>query len=151
MASSYIKKIAPYLSGAVFLIAADRFFKALAMNYFQEIEFELVGSIFKFNLAANKFIAFSLPVTGMILIVINSIIILTLFYYIFFSLSLHDVRAGALTIILFGAASNMFDRLKFGYVVDYLDLKYFTVFNIADMMIVGGALGLILIYYNKNG
>ena len=51
-----------------------------------------------------------------------------------------------LTFIIFGAISNMLDRLKYGFVIDYLDLKYFTVFNMADVMIVGGVLGIILIF-----
>ena len=49
-----------------------------------------------------------------------------------------------LTTILFGAISNILDRFSYGYVVDYLELKYFTVFNLADMMISGGVIVLLL-------
>jgi signal peptidase II len=45
-----------------------------------------------------------------------------------------------LTFIIFGAISNILDRLIYGYVIDYLELKYFTVFNLADVMISGGAI-----------
>ena len=50
--------------------------------------------------------------------------------------------------IIMGAASNLFDRLKYGYVIDYLDLKYFTVFNLADAMIIFGV-AILLISANK--
>ncbi len=55
-----------------------------------------------------------------------------------------------LTFIIFGAMSNLLDRLKYGCVICYLDLKYFTVFNLADIMIVGGALWLLILITTKN-
>ena len=57
--------------------------------------------------------------------------------------------AGCLTILLFGAISNIIDRIRLGFVIDYIDLKYFTIFNIADIMIVG-SIGLLIITNIKN-
>ena len=48
----------------------------------------------------------------------------------------------SLTLIIVGAISNLIDRLRYGYVVDYIDVKFFSVFNIADSMI---TIGIILI------
>jgi lipoprotein signal peptidase len=45
--------------------------------------------------------------------------------------------------IILGATSNLADRFQYGYVIDYFDLKYFTVFNLADVLIVGGTIGLL--------
>lgn len=42
-----------------------------------------------------------------------------------------------------GAAGNVVDRLKTGYVVDFFDFRIWPVFNVADMAIVGGV-GLIV-------
>jgi len=38
-----------------------------------------------------------------------------------------------------GALGNITDRLRFGYVVDYLDVHVWPVFNLADAVIVAGA------------
>ncbi len=38
-----------------------------------------------------------------------------------------------------GALGNVTDRLRFGYVVDYLDVHVWPVFNLADAAIVAGA------------
>jgi signal peptidase II len=38
-----------------------------------------------------------------------------------------------------GALGNATDRLRFGYVVDYLDVHVWPVFNLADAAIVAGA------------
>lgn len=47
-------------------------------------------------------------------------------------------RSAALTFILAGASSNLLDRLRWGHVVDYIDVPWFTVFNLADAMITIG-------------
>lgn len=54
--------------------------------------------------------------------------------------------------ILGGALGNLIDRIRLGYVIDYIDLHFWPVFNIADIMIVAGA-GLMVVGYlqdNKN-
>lgn len=60
-----------------------------------------------------------------------------------------DWKAGAgLALILGGAASNLLDRIRFGEVVDFLDVYYrgyhWYTFNVADAAIVVGAFLLIL-------
>jgi signal peptidase II len=42
-------------------------------------------------------------------------------------------------LIVGGALGNVTDRLRFGYVVDYLDVHVWPVFNLADAAIVVGA------------
>jgi signal peptidase II len=49
----------------------------------------------------------------------------------------------ALFLAFLGAFSNLYDRLHYGYVIDYFDLKYFTVFNLSDVMIIIGIFGVI--------
>ena len=54
----------------------------------------------------------------------------------------------ALVLILAGAVGNLIDRIRVGYVVDFIELYYgawrFPAFNVADMVIFLGALILIL-------
>ena len=54
----------------------------------------------------------------------------------------------ALVLILAGAIGNLIDRIRVGYVVDFIELYYgawrFPAFNVADMAIFLGALMLIL-------
>jgi signal peptidase II len=49
-------------------------------------------------------------------------------------------------LFLGGTLSNMFDRLRFGFVIDYLDFRIWPVFNIADSAITVG-IAFIIIYY----
>jgi signal peptidase II len=57
-----------------------------------------------------------------------------------------DIRclSAGLIFILSGAISNIIDRLYFGCITDFIDLKFWPVFNLADSFIVIGAI-LILI------
>ena len=50
--------------------------------------------------------------------------------------SLHE-RLGV-TLILAGALGNASDRLVRGYVVDFIHLAHWPVFNVADMLVVAG-------------
>jgi signal peptidase II len=58
---------------------------------------------------------------------------------------------GALGLQLGGAVGNLIDRLRLGYVVDFIDFKFWPVFNLADSAIVIGvlALGLIIVYEER--
>jgi signal peptidase II len=57
--------------------------------------------------------------------------------------------AWGLALVLGGALGNIFDRIRYGYVVDFLDLHFgtwkpFLVFNVADAAITVGVLLLLL-------
>lgn len=46
----------------------------------------------------------------------------------------------SLGLILAGAVGNLIDRLRFGYVIDFLDFRIWPVFNLADSAITVGAI-----------
>jgi len=59
------------------------------------------------------------------------------------------VRWG-LGFVLGGAAANVVERVRFGYVIDYLDVHVWPVFNLADSAIVVGA-GLLVLALLRGG
>lgn len=64
--------------------------------------------------------------------------------YLYYRLKSEDrLSAWALSLILSGAAGNLIDRVRFGYVIDFLDFYqvqwgHWPAFNVADMAIVTG-------------
>ena len=50
----------------------------------------------------------------------------------------------ALGFLLAGALGNMIDRVSFGYVIDFIDLRFWPVFNLADIVINVGV-GMLLV------
>ncbi len=140
-----LKNIAIILLVAIFFVA-DRFLKILALTRADNNPIPLLGKFFSFNFTANHYMAFSLPLGGQVLNILIIVAILLLLSFIFYlTLNKNEQKPLILplTIILIGAISNILDRVSNGYVIDYLDLHYFTVFNLADVMISLGTLFII--------
>ena len=55
----------------------------------------------------------------------------------------------ALAILAGGATGNLVDRIFRGYVVDYLDVGFWPVFNLADVAIVLSCAGLVFLTWKK--
>lgn len=129
--------IAVFLS----LFLLDRLLKRAALSGFK---MEFAPGALTFDLFRNSGIAFSLPFSGP-LVWILSVGILA-------AISLMAARefrarryglAGAFGLFLFGACSNLFDRVVYGFTVDYFIFFGRSAVNIADGMIVSGALWLL--------
>ncbi|MGN0162210.1 MAG: signal peptidase II [Candidatus Ornithomonoglobus sp.] len=58
----------------------------------------------------------------------------------------HTMGCIALVLLFSGALGNAIDRVAYGFVVDFISIKWFSfpVFNIADMAIVGGAIAAVI-------
>lgn len=147
MLLKYVKRTTVFYLAVVFLLVCDRFLKSLASSGFSV---DLLGNFFKFSFVKNYYIAFSLPLSGLFLnCLIVLIIICLIYYFIFLAKKPAWFEAGFVLMIVFGAASNLFDRVKLGYVVDYLSLQYFTIFNLADVIIFSGVVGLLWLEMKK--
>ena len=150
------KKTVIFIIFAVFFVALDRFMEALCLHGYFDQPVPIVGNVFSLNYVKNYYIAFSLPFSGPILTALIGIIILILLVYLiktFFSPNFQSQVSSfqiSLTTLIIGAILNFTDRIKFGFVIDYFYLKYFTIFNLADIMIVGGVIGLLILSFKKN-
>lgn len=143
------KKMTAVSLAVIFFAAMDRFFKILAFNN-QASQVNLAGDVLKFSYKSNYYIAFSLPLAGVWLNAVIILIILSLIFYLLKAIiNSNQVTALCLFAVAVGAVSNLFDRLAYGYVIDYLDLKHFTVFNLADIMIMTGIICLLFTKSNK--
>jgi signal peptidase II len=146
ISSQNIKKIAWLIAGAIFFIT-DRYLKDLAITTNQS--HKILGDILSFNFIPNYNIAFSLPLKGPWLVIIISLIIMAIIIYLL-SFKLKNSEKISFFLILLGAISNLVDRLQYGYVIDYFDLKWFTIFNLADVLITLGTLILIISLFKKS-
>lgn len=148
-----MKDIAVALVIAIFF-SADRWLKSLALSWQDRPPRSLISSWLDFGFAANEQIAFSLPLGGAWLNYLLGAIIISLSAYLIRLIkrhSQHRQEIYLLSAVIAGALSNLLDRWRHGYVIDYLDLRYFTIFNLADIMISLGVIGLIYLVFKKSG
>lgn len=137
--------IAIALAIAMFFIS-DQTLKYLARNLQPQEIIPLLTGLFDFRFTPNYYIAFSIPLNGYLLNLSIIAMIVGLLIYLLYLIrkKKNSFDIICLSIMISGAISNLIDRLSYGYVIDYLYLSNFTVFNLADMMISIGALALII-------
>ncbi len=80
-------------------------------------------------------------------LIIGAVLLLLVFFF-FRSFKKKDfILTLGFSLIILAGFSNFFDRLYFGYVIDWLRIFILpiSIFNVADMMIIGGIICLILV------
>jgi len=122
------------------LFVVDRLLKATALS---GLSFSLIGKAVRFTLFKNGGIAFSLPLSGPVVWIVTALILAAVL-----SSAWKDWKLGikanftAYTLFALGAASNLIDRVAYGYTDDYLIFFSRSAVNLADGMILAGALWL---------
>jgi signal peptidase II len=154
-----LKKVLPWFAVAAAIIAADRVTKLLALEAFAPGERLQVTGFFNLVLVFNKGAAFSFlagasgwqtPIFATISTVAAVVISVLIVRH-----SGNRMLCAALALMLGGALGNLWDRLEWGHVVDFLDFHHrfleplfreghFPAFNVADSAITVGATLLIL-------
>ncbi len=145
-----------FLLFIIFLFAIDRASKI----YFREKllpgeSLKVLGNWLRFTLVRNKGAAFGFFQNKVLLLVILSLAVLSFFLYTFMHLSTEsNLLKLSFSLIIGGAIGNLYDRISYGYVVDFIDVdipdiipKYprWPVFNLADSFITIGVF-LMIIY-----
>jgi len=127
-----IKKRGIYAVFFIFLIFLDRLTKTIFLNK----HFSII------NYAENKGIIFGLFFGNTFLIIISIIILVILAY--FFLKEKFKKNIG-LILVISGIFSNLIDRIFFKFTIDFIDLNFWPVFNLADVFII---IGIILLISN---
>jgi signal peptidase II len=132
-----------YLTAALVTII-DQLLKLAAQSFLPGQPVPLIG-IVKLSYTQNTGAAFSL-FTGFsgYLAVIGLVVAASIIYFQR-RLKFNDywLQFG-LAFILGGSLGNLLDRLLHGFVIDYIDLTYWPVFNLADVMINLGVLLIVI-------
>lgn len=143
-----MRRTAPFVLALVLTLALDRLLKFTAFKQsLLSMGETLHFGVLSFTPFLNNRLAFSLPLP-LAVIIILSFGIITLLTVYFFKLQNFPERL-ALLFIIAGALSNLFDRLAYHAVIDYLSVLPNGFFNIADLMIGGGIVALLLTTHNK--
>ena len=135
----YLKKIV-FFSLIIFVI--DQIIKLLiGFNFELNTSFVVIKDFFSISNVHNYGAAFSILYGNRIFLTIISIIaLLFVYYFMLKNKNLSKLDVSIYSLLIGGILGNLFDRIIYGYVVDFFDFKFFgydfPVFNIADICIV---------------
>lgn len=145
-----------FFLAALLVFALDQLSKFWIVNNFYPGEsVPFLGQILYLTYVRNPGAAFGLFAykTSFFIAISAIMVILTIISAFQIPPRLRLLRYG-LAALMGGVTGNLYDRLQTGYVVDFLDLRFWPVFNVADIAIVVGvfmiAFGMIM-YPHKPG
>lgn len=126
------------------IVACDEWLKSLALKRLP-IEGSLVDTSF-LSLAIHKNwgIAFDIPFKLELIILFSIIIGGVLLHTAYKRAKSHPQIAFAALVIVIGAMGNIYDRLAYGFTVDYLILLGRSAINLSDFVIILGVILLLL-------
>jgi signal peptidase II len=103
------------------------------------------------RLVYNTGTAFGLFAGNNSFFVYISFIAIILIFILIFKTSIRNILIrSAYSMILAGAISNLIDRLRVGYVIDFIDFRFWPVFNLADTSITCGIILLFIVIFSHN-
>tara|TARA_Y100001970_G_scaffold281480_1_gene392348 strand:- start:619 stop:1098 length:480 start_codon:yes stop_codon:yes gene_type:complete len=151
----FIKNNIFYFSFILVIFLVDRITKLLILRKSQNLDYLdiPISSFLNLNLVWNKGIAFGLFSFNQNIYYnsLTSIIILITLVLIWFMLKSERLEKISFSMIIGGSLGNIFDRIYYSSVVDFIDLHinnfHWFIFNIADIFISLGVIILIVLEF----
>ena len=146
-------RAAAWLLLSALVVLADQVTKSYITTHYGEFEFTPVLPILDITLMHNVGAAFSFLATASgwqrwLFIGLAVAVSIAIVAWLWRMPRSHRLLAGGLALVLGGAVGNVIDRIRLGYVVDFIhfhwDRAYFPAFNVADSAITVGAACLLL-------
>ena len=105
---------------------------------------EVIRNVLSFTFLKNTGVSFGLLKGFNGVFIVISFVAIVLFSYLFVQEKKYTLQ---FSLIMGGVAGNMIDRLYLGYVVDFINIYIWPVFNIADSCIFIGTLWLVYLIW----
>ncbi len=149
----------PYGGLLILLVAADQWTKAWAAASLKgRAAIALWPGVFELRYLENRGAAFGILQDGRWLLAVLGVILLLWIGRVFWRLPVQGYALPRilLAMVAAGGLGNMIDRLRLAYVVDFLyfSLIDFPIFNVADIWVVCGCIGLLAAWiwlYKEDG
>jgi len=135
------------LIAAALVIALDQLSKSWVRGNLAPGESLPEAGFLRLTYVTNPGFVFGLPANQTFLLIFTTVVILLILPFFFYYLTVHyrshitSLCTICLGLILGGAIGNLIDRLRFGYVTDFIDIRlwgnfHWPAFNFADASIV---------------
>jgi signal peptidase II len=146
MDKNFIKNIGYFAITALVIFILDRFLKETAAIYLIN-DINIIEGFFRLTYSENTGVAFGIQMPFLFQLILVPALLIGGFYLILRHLKFEMISVLMLTGAIAGAAtSNYADRLIHGFVIDYLSVWIWPVFNLADVIITLGIFTILLFY-----
>ena len=140
---------------SLIVIIIDRILKVLVTNNFVlNVRNKIIDGFFYITNCHNEGAAFSLFSGNVLFLIFITLIVLFLIYRTINKENVNKIGILAYGLLLGGILGNLYDRIFYGYVIDYLDFVIFkfnfAIFNLSYAAIVIGAILLIVFEGSDN-
>ncbi len=140
------RKMALYLGLVIGWVALDQVTKIIVQRTLRLYDpVPVIGDFFRLTYIYNRGAAFGLHLGdwSRIAFSILPVAAAVLLYLMYRQTPWSDrTRLVSIALVTGGAIGNLIDRIRVGYVVDFVDLTFWPVFNVADAAIFIGVAGL---------
>lgn len=132
------------------IIVLDQVLKAIVVMWLgpdaKMHRLEIAGDLLAFEYLENTGAAFGmLPDQTEFLVAVSIVIVAACSFLMQREIKEHPLAAFAIAVVVGGAIGNMIDRIRQGYVVDYISVGGWPKFNIADSAI---TIGIALLFWS---
>ncbi len=142
-----------FIIGVLLVIFTDQISKILVMNNMELGEsIPVINNIFHITYIHNPGSAFGLfKFSNKTFIIIGLTIIIFGIFFLYKMAKEHKLVCFSFIFLLGGSLGNIIDRFRVGSVVDFLDLRIWPIFNIADVALnIGIALLIVHFLFHKD-
>lgn len=128
---------------SIFVVLIDQLTKILVSIYLKQ-DIVLINNLFSLSLVNNDGAAWNMFSGRQTFLVVITLIILLLVYNMMYQFPKNKINNVVFGLLLGGIFGNLIDRIFKGYVIDFISISTFPVFNIADCAITVGVIALII-------
>lgn len=130
-----VLKIFTVVMIASLILIADQLSKYIVSKNFQlNHPVPVIKNIFYITLVKNQGIAFGIFQQNLFFMLFTAILIIVLLVLSKRFIAHFYSRIG-FTLLFAGASGNFIDRIRLGYIIDFLDFRVWPVFNLSDISI----------------
>ena len=134
---------------ALLILILDQTVKLLIVNSLERT-MEIIPGFLYFTFIANTGAGFGILKGQNSLLIFITLIILGLILFYYDRYPKNKLVHYGTSLIIGGALGNLVDRIRVGYVIDFISFSFWPAFNIADSAISIGALLLIIYFWRSS-
>ena len=146
-----------FFVGLALIVGLDQLTKYIAVLKLMQVKtLPIISEVFHLTYVENSGAGFGIfQDFTWLLAVFSAVVAAILIGYVLWKKPKHPCLITALTFLCGGALGNLIDRVRLGYVVDFLDFTLidFPVFNVADCFVTVGAvlLAVYIVWFAEDG